>query len=573
MRQAQFYNLPRSVQDRFIDATRGQGVPKPIAFNRYRNLETFAWAAGAVGTLLVWYLFGRVGYGRLDSSLAIAPTWMVVVHVLFAAGTTYCALRATDKHYSRTPFVMGTFLFPSGVVVAKSPNLVMTPIEELNDAKAVQGSVVLSFTGGKTFNFPVGDNPRAEAVVQALNQAREKHRVAKGSQDLKELALLDPLEDTGVPNPLAPTDPLTPQRFLPLPAFVGVLVIASIGLGCAVFWMRNTRGAKALFAAAVEANTTQAYEAYLERGGEHPDVAGVYLPRAELRDAQAKGSVKAIEDYIASHKTTRIGPEVTAAHREALLHALEKAKKTGRLGAIEAIEKNHKGHPLIAGELAQAKQAIYDGALAKFKTEAVKEPVLVAFVTRLIRYSQQHGPKIEVRMRQKRAQNLQIIDDLVRKSQYYFGPTLLPAQYFKGKYNVEREKKLADKLVTRLQKAFPADVLHFVIAKPVESDVGPAPKVKVPTLFIEHSVAFSGGFVGLKRRGMYMGMTLAFRATFTIPGQEQHDLVLPVRKWRAPKIEMIDNLENEPSYIYGTLADDAYDSFAQDFFESWFEKP
>ena len=573
MRQAQFYNLPRSVQDRFIDATRGQGVPKPIAFNRYRNLETFAWAGGALGTAIIWYLFGRVGYGNLDSSLAIAPTWVIVVHILLAAGTTYCALRAADKHYSRTPFVMGTFLFPSGVVVAKSPSLVMTAIEELNDAKAVAGTVILTFAGGKSYSFPIGDNQRAEAVVQTLQQAREKHRVAKGSQDLKELALLDPLEDTGVPNPLAPTDPLTPQRFLPLPALVAVLVIASIGLGCAVFWMRNTRAAKALFAAAVKANTTDAYEAYLERGGEHPDVAGVYLPRAELREAQAKGTVKAIEDYIASHKTTRIGPEVTTAHREALLHALEKAKKTGKLAAVEAIEKNHKGHPLIGAELAQAKQAIYDGALAKFQKEAVKEPVLVAFVTRLIRYSQQHGPTVEVRMRQKRAQNLDIIDDLVRKSQYYFGPTLLPAQYFKGKYNEEREKKLTEKLVTRLQKAFPPDVLHFVAAKPVDSDTGPTPKTKVPTLFIEHSVAFSGGFVGLKRRGMYMGMTLAYRATFTIPGQEQHDLVLPVRKWRAPKIEMIDNLDNEPSYIYGTLAADAYDSFARDFFESWFEKP
>jgi hypothetical protein len=337
--------------------------------------------------------------------------------------------------------------------------------------------------------------------------------------------------------------------------------------------VRNKRAADALFAAAVEQNTTEAYRAYLARGGEHPDTAGVYLPRAELKDAQAKGTVEAIEKYIATHKTTRIGPEVTAAHRQVLLDALEKAKKTGKLAAVEAIEKKHKGHPLIAAELAQAKQAIYDRALESFKKQAVKEPVLVAFVTRLMRYSQQHGPKVAVRMRQKRAQNLGIIDDLVRKSQYYFGPTLLPAQYFKGKYNQEREDKLAKTLLARLQKAFPPDVLHFVLEKRVDDDTGPLPKAKVPTLFIEHSVAFSGGFVGLKRRGMYMGMTLAYRVTFTIPGQEQHDLVLPVRMWRAPKLEMIDNLDNEPVEIYGTLASDGYESFARDFLESWFEKP
>jgi hypothetical protein len=176
-------------------------------------------------------------------------------------------------------------------------------------------------------------------------------------------------------------------------------------------------------------------------------------------------------------------------------------------------------------------------------------------------------------MRDKRAQNLEIIDDLVQKSQYYFGPSLLPKQYVTGAPAAAREKRLAKQLVDRLQRAFPPDVLKFELGKPVESETGELPEAKGPTLFVEHSVAFSSGFVGLKRHGMYMGMTLAYRASFTIPKLEKEDLVLRIRLWRAPKTEMIDDLKQTPGDIYGTLLTDAYDTFAREFLESWFKKP
>jgi len=101
---------------------------------------------------------------------------------------------------------------------------------------------------------------------------------------------------------------------------------------------------------------------------------------------------------------------------------------------------------------------------------------------------------------------------------------------------------------------------------------GEPPAVKVPTLLIEHSVTFSGGFVGLRKQGMYMGMTLAYRATFLLPNDKGEYIPYRIRLWRAPKQELIDEAKT-PEELYQTLATDAYDTFATEYLEYWFKKP
>src|SRR5690606_35766033 len=113
MRHAQFYNLPRAVQHRFVESTRGVGAPQPILVKLQQSHAHLIWALGAVLLSVIWVVLWRIGYGDLNSSLAIAPLPFVIVHVLFAGSIAYCVLAALSKHWTsrRTPFVTGTFLF------------------------------------------------------------------------------------------------------------------------------------------------------------------------------------------------------------------------------------------------------------------------------------------------------------------------------------------------------------------------------------------------------------------------------------------------------------------------------
>ncbi len=573
MRQTHFYSLPRAVQHRFVESTRGVGVPAPLLVKLHKSRRHLWWAFAAALIAAGWLVFASVGYGDLDSPLALSPTPLVLAHVLFAAGLTYCVLRAQSEGFAakRTPYVTGTFLFPSGVVVAGLSKLNVAPIEGLTDVR-VSGSSVEVVVGGNTFSFVVADSAQANAIPAAIQEAKTKYLEARASGDLRQQLLLDPLQDSGVPNPLAPTEPWARPVFMSLWLSLVLVAVVSVVLGWAVFWVRNTWSGKALYAKAVQLDSSDAYEKYLARGGKRPEVEAILLPRAELKDAEAKHSVEAIEQYIKAHPQTRIAPEITAAHRKALLVALEKAKKTGSLGALNDLQNKHDGYPLIQGELEAAKQAIYDRALQNFKAQAASTPELLPLVQRLIQYSRAHGPKVELRFRVKYSQNYEHIEDIVKKSPYYTGPGSLPGQFFKGKYPLQREAHMGKRLVARLQKAFPEDVLDFEVGARVSDSDGDLPEVEVPTLFIEHSVTFSGGFVGLKRQGMFMGMTLAYRAVFRIPGQKGDQLEYRIRLWRAPKQELIDGAKDAEE-IYETLATDAYDTFVQEYLEYWFKKP
>ena len=140
------------------------GFPAALLVRLYKSYAHLKWALAAVASLALWIVFARVGYGDLASSLALAPSALVVVHVLFAVLVVYSGLSAQARAWAskRTPFATGTFLFPSGVIVARLAKLQIAPIEEITDVR-VNGAHVEVVSAGKTFSF-VADDPSALAA-------------------------------------------------------------------------------------------------------------------------------------------------------------------------------------------------------------------------------------------------------------------------------------------------------------------------------------------------------------------------------------------------------------------------
>ena len=82
-------------------------------------------------------------------------------------------------------------------------------------------------------------------------------------------------------------------------------------------------------------------------------------------------------------------------------------------GALNALEKQHEGYPLIQNEIVAAKQGVFDQIIKRFKEQAAPTPDLVPFVQRLIQYTWTKGPKVEIRFQPKYIQNYEHIEDIV----------------------------------------------------------------------------------------------------------------------------------------------------------------
>src|SRR4051812_1338146 len=102
MQVVDFFNLERSLQDRFVEAASGSGPPTPLAFTPARpRPAVLAWwgvcLLGVVGACCVLAL----GFGSLASSMAILGTTWAIVLALLIALSVFAALRALSLDHDR----------------------------------------------------------------------------------------------------------------------------------------------------------------------------------------------------------------------------------------------------------------------------------------------------------------------------------------------------------------------------------------------------------------------------------------------------------------------------------------
>ena len=70
------FSLPRSIQERFIESTAGQGVPTPLLI---QSPVSNPWAVVLAVTAALFFTlcagFARIGYGDLEHRWALNPPW------------------------------------------------------------------------------------------------------------------------------------------------------------------------------------------------------------------------------------------------------------------------------------------------------------------------------------------------------------------------------------------------------------------------------------------------------------------------------------------------------------------
>ena len=574
MQEVDFYELSRAVQERFVACVGGQGQPAPVlqaSAGQPRGM--LAWLGIAGGSLIALLALFQVGLGNLDSGLALhAPPFMGGYAALLAAiFVAFFQVLSRLQARQSLPFAAGIYLFPSGVIDARTSKLRVFPFTSSTPPVVSGQSLAIAFPEA-TFTFPVaaGHLEQAKTVVEEAESRVER---ARTSGDHKTLGLLDPLIDVGVANPFAPKTRI--PRQVPVWARFGIVIGVAAGLALAplVWWLRNRTSDDGMLSEANRQRSVAGYKAYLARGGSQKEVRDVFLPRIELRDAVKEGTVEAVEKYIAAHPNSSIQSEITAAHRQAMLIALEAVKKAGTVSALSEFGKKHP-NKLIDTELRQAIHAVYQGALAKYRKEASsKDAAVVAFVERLLTAAEKIGPKVEVRFRRKVTRTMEMADNQIKRSPFYMGVVSLPSQYFDEGHARSREETAAKALAARFAASFPADILSLEMGAAIPDPEGPYPTPTVPTIFIEHTSQVSGpSYLSARPRGVFVGLALIFEAAFRLP-DEPKPMTFKLPTWRNPDAKIDKGDGPLEATVYESMTNSAFAQFTTKYLSTFFNKP
>jgi hypothetical protein len=569
MEEVEFYKLPRAVQDRFIDSARGAAAPSPLAVLPLRVTDHFKWIGAATASVALLAIIAGRGYGNLESSAAVAPSAMIPLYAGLVALAAVFALKAVSLR--RAPFLYpyrpALYLFPCGVLDARDPKFHMHPISDAGDITAAGAALVVRYSNGDSFSFKLGTAARAAEALQAAEDARQRYNEALATLNRRELAVMDPLRDTGFSNPFSPKTSRQPPKQRWMFSAVPVAVALSAVVGWQGWDLRNAWSEHKMFATAQAKNTPQAYRSYLSRGGKRRDVAEVLLPRAELAVAEKQGTIDAIERFEREHSGAKIRAEVDRAMQKALLDELERAKAVGTLTALQRFAQRYAKHKLVQPEYDAAVDGIFTRALADFRGHMAKEDGdLLAFGKALLGYAKKHGPVVQIRFRRIVRESLEKSDTQIRRDAYYGGEGMLPAQYFDADHAGEREKAAANLLILAWQKAFAPDIVKFELGPQLpESPETPA----VPTLAIEHTTSGAGIYRNPRPRGVFIGIGLVFEARFQIPGSDGA-LECKSSSWRVPDLQGLKSGDLKLEDVYPRMGDEGFSRFVKQCISGWF---
>jgi hypothetical protein len=573
MQTIQFFSLSRPIQERFIEAARAQGAPIPILVARPpAPVEVLGWAAGSAASLLAWVLFLRVGYGDLSSPLAIAPIWTVGVQVVLLLVALLTGLRARKAWERRRslPYLPTVYLFPVGVIDARTPSFVVHPLNDMVHVEPGSRGVKFRFKSGFTFEFPLPANRREEALA-LVESNRQKLATLTDEQREKELVLLDPLRDNGFRNPFSPMDSLRPQsnRGWYREPLLALAVAGAIS--ASVFFVRNHLSEARLYTVARGEDTTAAYRDYLARGGVRSDVPQVLLPRAELREAARKNSVEAIERFMAENPNSKIAGEVQTALKAALLKQLEDAKRVGTLSALSEFQTRYGKHGLVDREVSDARLAHLTRVLKEFEQKSTGDAELVDFVRRLINWGAKKGPRVVVRFRRRLPATLEDSQKLIIKSNYFAGEATLPSKFFGPAQFKEREERYGKEIVERLQQLLPVELVKFELDETLEDPGEDLPKVEVPTLLVTYRHELSGAYMSRKPRAVFAGVGIFVKTHFILPADDK-PMAFKYTGWHAPDIKRLEAGELEVGKVYDDLTDKAMRKFMKKYYATWFKE-
>jgi len=578
LRKLDFYRLARPVQERFAASTRRTAPPAPLLFRAAPR--TTAWASlGASAVLaLVAVLLLRAGTGVVTSPLALHGVKMLAVDVVVLAAAAYgvvhamAILRALDT----APYRPGIYLFPACIVDARESTFRVWSVADAEAVEVVASpapALVLRMPGGGRVTVPASSPDEARRAEEALAAHKQGLTRAMAEENSPLLAELDPLYDRAMSSPIGPTESM--RNLVPLWIRFDWAIAAAFGvaLGIVLGSTRNSVSDEAMYRTVTAAATTAAYEQYLAQNGRHSEeVRDVLLPRAELAEAEAQGTVEAVQAFVGAHPDSKIAPEIDAAMRRALLGQLDKAKRAGSVAALDDFTSKYPDSKL-GPELKAARHALFAQALAAWKAKAKPDPGAAPLVERLLAVSEKTAnPSCEVRFRPRPSKSIEEADKKVMSSGHFPGPDALPSIYVSSTALRPRERRVAQDIAKAFADSFPSDILSVRPGDPLDPD-GPMP-TNVSTLVVDYTPEWGrSNAVSVKPHTVFANFIFQFDTTFVVP-DGLPPLKISKRSWRGAELWKLkgDGLTREEyqQEVYDSMIDGAFDQIEKRLLNAFF---
>lgn len=553
-----FFKLPRPIQDRVVASLTGHGVPGVLAYRPMSSWTVYRWWLAAGLLLVALVAVAAVDFGQLGRPNALhGAGWGAVYVLLGVALGLACVGGALAARPSDYPFPLGVYLLPVGVLDVGRRHVRVTSLETLQAVEADGATAVRLRFATATFSFPLVGGSSVDALRSELDGYKEQWRVAFAAGDRRTLAGLDPIRDSGFSNPLSSRAALPRVRTRATPRVVlGVVLGVAAGLG--FFFARNALAERSIYRKAVAANDEAAYRAYLANGGRRADVTDVRLPQAEL--LAASGNLEAVEKYAAEHPDSKIKDDIEKLLRVELIKELHRVRAASDLTALESFKDQHPRASLVEEELIAVRKSVYAEAIESFSRKHKSTADAARFFREAVRFAEQHGPVVELRIRRDTPASIDRADISVRKSAYFTGQKAVPSQYFKGASAEEREERVLNALAGALQTGFSTSILRFVVKPSEEGPMDAEPTVQVPTLLISYKTEMSGGYTTNRPRGVYVGLGMMFQAAAMVPGVKE-TFRFKDSSWLPPDINEISKNLLRPDQVYERNASEGFERF------------
>lgn len=571
MRQIDFNDLPRATRERFVRSlVSSSPAARPICKRTSKPRSRALWVLLVVLGLGTLGAVTTVHFGAVHAPVQDRRFLGTYVAVWAVVGLALSMLARRRALAGSLPFAPGVYVFPLDLVDARTREITLHPLTELQSFDPVHHTKGGKYTHStlwfifqaESFAFEVRGQAAATAQVAAVQAARENLAAALQRGGLDELSPFDPFADARARNWEPAHDHGLLARGRPVwTRFIWAITII-VGLTGGVGWwrLRNWQSDEWAFSRITAKPDVMLAEAYVQGGGlRSAEVKRSVLPRARLEEARSEPDgakrAEAIERFLLTYPKTSVEADARTALVDALHTEFLSLTTVSGLRAFVARWPDARDVPAAKVKIHE----LYEQTLADFQKHAnVSDKNVVPIVSAMLAYSEEKARPIEVRFRRRGAASLAAADQLLEKGLLdddgpAAGGNAPVSPHLGGEDASRRERALVIGLERSFRTLFPAGVFSFALCAPVD-EPAPAPgsrplaEVSAPTFVIDYDVGWAGTtYVGRDSRRRYLGVFVRFELAVQVPADAR---VLSLSaKVEAPESFPLEHIPEDPIFL------------------------
>jgi hypothetical protein len=588
-----FHQLPRATRERLVDGT-GPNPQLPPIFAVFSGNPADAMVGWLLaGLVALTCLLGLVtlGFGQplypdgFIQGVGKLYLYVILFFWLAAAGLGYAFERQRRKSL---PFRSGRYLFPLDFISARSRQLVIRPLSDLIDLKAVHHhdegrythtSFTFIFGEGENEVFTVRSQREAEERMRELQRIRSEFGRALERQDVDAVRRYDLFFDVRANGGFEALRGGLPAERLPWlieKRWVAAFVVAVV-LGSGTWFIRNLLSDHFTFASAKAQGKELLFRQYLKTGKLHVDEAKVLGAQHAFTECEQRETAQCWLDFLRNWKESPRLQEV----REQRLPPAALIQASSSVSALRQFRKHYPKAGLDADAQERIHQ-LFAKALTDFKQEAsTNNPELVPFVGKLLAHLEAtENPTVLMRFRRQESKSLEMADTLLVKAGGSTGRQVaMASSYFTDAHTQPLEDPIAKELGAAFKQIFPSDLLKLEKGAPLLQEKGAGQSV--PALDIVYTVGWSGESYGSEKDGrLFVGIEFKFDVSMSVPGEKPLNFSFTVKPpdrfsveyTQDSRLKDLPEVDGGPSYeaVYRIMAlrafDELQDKLSQVFF-------